>query len=647
MTAPVKDHFLPLGNLPPHWRAMKLKYVATVQLSNVDKKSVEGEIPVRLCNYVDVYKNDFITSDMEFMEATATASQVVNFGLRAGDVLITKDSEDWQDIAVPALVVKDLPGVLCGYHLAHIRPKTDIVLGRFLLRAFVANGVADQFRLAANGITRYGVGKDELGVAWFPIPPVHEQRAIADFLDRKTAQIDALIAKKHRLIALLNERRQAVITHAVTKGLALNVSMKPSGLWWLPSIPQHWQVSRNGWLFRERDERGEPDLPLLIVSINKGVVLREFSDDKIERVAEDFGAYKVARKNDLAFNKMRFWQGAVGTSPVDGLVSPDYTVAEPSPGVITEYYQHLFRTVEYQTEINRYSHGLCADRNRLYWDEFKQMQSPVPPPDEQRAIVKFINENGARLKSTIETLEAHIERLQQYRQALISAAVTGQMAVPGVEGAVVVSKPAAKPNPYFRRTVLAAEIIDKLCAEPTFGHVKFQKCLFVAQHHLQLGDFEENYKRAAAGPYDNQMIRSVDSQLQKQKWFRVEQTGDRYTYKRMDRAGDHKKYFEGYFGDKADLLNSLIDLLKPLDTDRAEIVATLYAVWNDFLLMNETFDDDRIVQEVLTNWDESKKRFPEDRWKKALVWMREKGLVPTGFGKPTISGSTKGATGKK
>ncbi len=117
-----------LGEIPAHWEAECLKVIASVTLSNVDKKSQEEHEQVRLCNYVDVYKNDRVTSDMDFMVATATAEQIRRFSLRMGDVLITKDSESWDDIAVPAVVAENMEDVVCGYHLALIRPvasKTD------------------------------------------------------------------------------------------------------------------------------------------------------------------------------------------------------------------------------------------------------------------------------------------------------------------------------------------------------------------------------------------------------------------------------------------------------------------------------------------------------------------------------------------
>lgn len=204
-----------LGKIPAHWELKRLKTLATVHLSNVDKKSVEGHAPVKLCNYVDVYYNDSITAEISFMSATATPDQLRRFGLRAGDVLITKDSETWDDIAVPAVAAEDLAGVVCGYHLALIRPQPSLD-GRFLARQFSAIGLRDQFHIAAKGITRFGLGSDAIRTGRFPVAPVEEQRAIANFSDHETAKIDELIVKVEEAIDQLNELRTALISASVT-----------------------------------------------------------------------------------------------------------------------------------------------------------------------------------------------------------------------------------------------------------------------------------------------------------------------------------------------------------------------------------------------------------------------------------------------
>ncbi|MCK2127114.1 restriction endonuclease subunit S [Thauera aromatica] len=137
-----------LGEVPEHWEVTLIKHVADVRFSGVDKHSHDNEIPVRLCNYTDVYKNDRITGDMDLMRATATAAEIARLTLKAGDVILTKDSETPDDIGVPAWVPEDLPGVVCAYHLGLLRPEPDRVLGEFLFRAIGSARTAQQFHMA-------------------------------------------------------------------------------------------------------------------------------------------------------------------------------------------------------------------------------------------------------------------------------------------------------------------------------------------------------------------------------------------------------------------------------------------------------------------------------------------------------------------
>lgn len=217
-----------LGNVPEHWEVKRLKTSANYWVSSVDKVPSEDELPVQLCNYTDVYYNEFIRPNMGLMETTATPEEIRRFGLRVGDVVITKDSEEWNDIAVPALVEESAPDLVCGYHLAIVRPHATILLGRYLLRAFQSCAINQQFQISASGVTRYGLPKSAIGDAWIPIPPIKEQQAISEFLDRQMAKLDGLAGMKRKvmndetdglfasLLKLLQEYRTALITAAVT-----------------------------------------------------------------------------------------------------------------------------------------------------------------------------------------------------------------------------------------------------------------------------------------------------------------------------------------------------------------------------------------------------------------------------------------------
>lgn len=258
-------------------------------------------------------------------------------------------------------------------------------------------------------------------------PPIEIQTKIAKYLDRKTAELDQLIGAKQRLLNLLDEKKRTLIAHAVTRGLNPDAPLKDSGIPWLGKIPEHWEVKRITTIFKERDERGRPDLPLLVVSIHSGVSLREFSNNKIEQQAEDFNTYKVAHKDDISFNKMRMWQGAVGCVPCDGLVSPDYVVAAPTEKIYSPYFGILFKTPMFSDESACRSHGIVWDRLRLYWDEFKDISVPVPPLAEQKKIVEIVDKQIALLNELKEIAEKTISLLQERRTALISEAVTGKM----------------------------------------------------------------------------------------------------------------------------------------------------------------------------------------------------------------------------
>ena len=195
------------GSLPAGWRLEKLKFFANVFNSNVDKTVADDEEPVRLCNYTDVYYNDRITPDLDFMEGSATAAEIERFQLKRGQVLITKDSEEWHDIGIPALVARDMPDVLCGYHLSILEPGTQLD-GSFLSWLCRSDPLNDQFKLGANGVTRYGLGQYPMKNAFVALPPFDTQQRIARFLDERTAKIDALIEKKRALLDSLAEKRQ-------------------------------------------------------------------------------------------------------------------------------------------------------------------------------------------------------------------------------------------------------------------------------------------------------------------------------------------------------------------------------------------------------------------------------------------------------
>lgn len=294
---------------------------------------------------------------------------------------------------------------------------------------YLAEWFINEMDREVHGSTMQHLTADAFGGFPVLLPPLDQQARIAKYLDRETAQLDALVAEKVRLLDLLAEKCSAIITRAVTRGLDPNVPLRESGIPWLGEIPEHWETQRLTWLFSERDERGKPDLPLLEVSINHGVILREFSDKRIESTAADFNTYKVARQGDVVFNKMRMWQGAVGIAPEDGLVSPDYVVAEPVGPLSSAYANWLFQTGVFSAECARHSYGIVWDRLRLYWTGFREIKVPMPPVEGQAEIIEQIAFESKRIEELRDSTESTVALLKERRSALIASVVTGQIDV--------------------------------------------------------------------------------------------------------------------------------------------------------------------------------------------------------------------------
>ena len=415
--------------LPSGWRTKPLRAVANYRVSNVDKIASDGEIAVRLCNYTDVYNNEFISPDLELMYATASEQEITRFGLSVNDVIITKDSESWEDIGVPALVVETADDLVCGYHLALLRPYKDTIHGAFLFRCLQAKPIQVQLELSANGVTRFGLPIFEIGKTALPVPPLPMQRAIADYLDRETARLDALVAEKERLLRLLAEKRQALITRAVTRGLDPHAPMRDSDIPWIGEIPEHWKAERARWLFQERDQRSATgDEELLTVSHLTGVTPR--SEKEVHMFeAETTEGYKLCVQGDLVINTLWAWMGAMGVSFVDGIVSPAYNVYEPTGRLTPDYLDALSRLPIFAQETTRYSKGVWSSRLRLYPEGFFEIFLPVPPLSEQQRIVTFLNSERKTLDGLQAAAQRTVDLLKERRAALIAATVTGKLDV--------------------------------------------------------------------------------------------------------------------------------------------------------------------------------------------------------------------------
>lgn len=205
-----------IGKIPKNWELKKIKYLTKIIPSNVDKLTIENEEIVHLCNYVDVYKNEKITNSIieNFMIASAPPKQIKKLTLKKDDVIITKDSETPNDIGIPAYVPETLAGVVCGYHLAIIRPHH--INGEYLFRCFQSNSTKVQFFMSANGLTRYAIGIGDIGNLVIVVPPIEEQNSIQDKLEKQIALNDLAVERVQFSIKKLMEFKFSLISNVVT-----------------------------------------------------------------------------------------------------------------------------------------------------------------------------------------------------------------------------------------------------------------------------------------------------------------------------------------------------------------------------------------------------------------------------------------------
>ncbi|KHE91795.1 MAG: restriction endonuclease subunit S [Candidatus Scalindua rubra] len=425
--------------LPAHWPEERIHDIAKIKTSNVDKKSKEDEDVVKLCNYLDVYNNSKIDSSLDFMVATASKSDIKRFTLKRGDVVITKDSEDPFDIGIPALINEDIDGLVCGYHLTIIQSDQERLLGNYLYYALEADRSKHQFTLASNGVTRFGLTQQGTKNLKICVPSLDEQKKIADFLDYKTQQIDQLIEKKKALIEKLNEQRIAVITQAVTKGLDKNAKMKPSGVDWLGDVPEHWEVKRLRFCIvtnpvKSETKSVEDDDLVSFVPMDAVEEYGGMDVGQTKMLEEVYNGYTYFKENDVVVAKITpcFENGkgsiALGLTNGIGFGTTEFHVLRG--GNKTNKNFLFYMTISHSFRDIGASEMLGAGGQKRIPENFiKDFRQGIPDINEQEEIVTHIEKKLNRLDNMVRINKEAIDAYAEYRNSLITAAVTGKIDV--------------------------------------------------------------------------------------------------------------------------------------------------------------------------------------------------------------------------
>jgi type I restriction enzyme S subunit len=415
-----------------------LGYLAKVFPSGVDKKTVDGEQPVRLCNYTDVYYRDRITSDIAFMEATATEAEVARFTLLPGDVVITKDSETADDIAIPALVTEDLGGVVLGYHSALIRPDTSKLDPRFLFWALMGRRSASYFETKARGVTRVGLRADDMAAVPVPMPPLQVQRRVADMLDDETTRIDTLIAKNNEVLRLSDLRREATISLYVSGGMDARDPVE--AFVEQPAMKHGWELTklkyvaqgvtvgivvRPAELYVDSPEEGVPCLRG--VNVKRGRVV----DTDLRFIGHAGNAANPKsqlRRGDVVVVRTGE-AGAAAVVPEWALGGNcvDLLLVRTGPRLDPTFAEFVLNSDFVRRQVARGSVGSIQSHFNVA--SLSEAIIAVPEIEQQRMIVADLQDRLAPLRRLREKVERQVELLNMRRRALITAAVTGEINV--------------------------------------------------------------------------------------------------------------------------------------------------------------------------------------------------------------------------
>jgi type I restriction enzyme S subunit len=252
---------------------------------------------------------------------------------------------------------------------------------------------------------------------------------------------------------------------------------------------------------------------------------------------------------------------------------------------------------------------------------------PLPPLSEQKRIVAEIEKQFALTKQLKEHIIANQQATEQLLKALLHQAFeVKEMVIAKPKGKVIELKPTNVD--YYRRTVLAAEIVWQLHKEPTLGHLKLQKLIYLCQKSADM-QLPTNFLRQAMGPYDNRLMRSIDKQLKEKKWFEFKKE-QVLKYQPLEKAGQHHNDFIKYFSAESEGIQFIIDKFRNVLSREIEIWATLYACMDNMLNENVIFSEASLLQRFY-EWSEEKKKFSEDQIKRVFSRMKETGIIPKGF----------------
>ncbi|WP_164469723.1 restriction endonuclease subunit S [Aliarcobacter cryaerophilus] len=415
-----------LGEIPSEWNESRLKFIGYTYggLSGKagkdfgDEENLESK---RFIPFTNIANNAFIKSDnLGYVIINEKEEQNK---VKINDLFFLMSSENYDDLGKASLLEENLKDTYLNSFCKGFRLTDKLINPRFLNYLLSGNIYRKLLSIQGNGFTRINLRLEKLNELRLLLPSLQEQQQIANFLDKATAKIDTLIEKQTKLIELLKEKRQAVISHAVTKGINPNVPMKDSGVEWLGEIPEHWEAKKLKFVLKLLNKKEKISNQIIIALEN----IESWSGKYIESESNYQGDDVAFCVGDILFGKLRPYLAKVFLCSFDGIAFGDLLAYRPTKDYASKYGFYSLISEDFIKIVDSSTYGTKMPRAS---SEFlSEMRLTVPPLKEQQQIVNYLDEKTLKIDTLIEKSKKSIELLKEKRTALISAAVTGKIDV--------------------------------------------------------------------------------------------------------------------------------------------------------------------------------------------------------------------------
>lgn len=410
-----------IGEVPEHWEVCKIKNKFMIISGGTPKSDVEsywnGDV-------IWVTPADYNTEDKVIIKGKRNITEE---GLKnSSATILPKNSIVFSKRAPIGLVAINAVPLATNQGCLGCIPKlnVDTIYSYFLLSSF-----QKQFELLGSGTTFKEISLSSFSSFVIPLPPLSEQRAIADWLDAKCADIDAAIELQQRMIDKLKAYKTAVIHQAVTKGLDKNTNLKDSGVQWIGEVPEHWEVCKIKQIFKERSEKGYPELPVLSATQKYGVIPQSHYENSVVLVNKGLENLKLVRKGDFVIS-LRSFQGGIEYAHYDGIISAAYTILKLK-GNCADYIRLVMKSERFIQLLQSCTIGIREGKNVNY-NIVRDNYIFLPPLSEQRAIADWLDAKCADIDATIALKEQKQEKLKAYKKTIIFEYVTGKKQVANI-----------------------------------------------------------------------------------------------------------------------------------------------------------------------------------------------------------------------